>query len=79
MPLMKLESSRSGGAAAWMSGTLTSSSRRIAAISLRARWAPRQKCGPAAPKPTCGLGERLMSKRAGSSKTASSLLAGGRR
>jgi hypothetical protein len=58
-----------------MAGTLVSSSRRIAMISRRARWAPRQKCGPAAPKPTCGLGDRVMSNRSGSAKTCSSRLA----
>ena len=39
-----------------MSGSRVSSSRSITSISRRARWAPRQKCGPAAPKPRCGLG-----------------------
>ena len=28
----------------------------MTSISRRARWAPRQKCGPAAPKPKWGLG-----------------------
>src|SRR5215469_3664160 len=73
MPLMKLDSSRSGSPAARMVGTRVISSRSITLISRRARWAPRQKWGPAAPKPTCGLGERVMSKRAGSVNTVSSL------
>jgi hypothetical protein len=75
MPLMKLESRRSGSAAARMPGTRCSSSRSIAVISRRARCAPRQKCGPAPPKPTCGFGDRVMSKRPPSSKTDSSRLA----
>jgi len=41
MPLMKLDSRRSGSPAA-MSGTRVSSSRSITRISRRARWAPRQ-------------------------------------
>ncbi len=44
-------------------------------ISSRARFAPRQKCGPPAPKAMCGFGERVMSKVWGSSKTVSSRLA----
>ena len=39
-------------------------------ISGRARWAPRQKCGPAPPKARWSFGVRPTSKRDGSSKTA---------
>jgi hypothetical protein len=75
MPLMKFDSSRSGSPAVWMPGTSLNSSLNITVISRRARWAPRQKCGPGPPKPTCGLGDRVMSNRSGASNTASSRLA----
>ena len=39
-------------------------------ISRRARLAPRQKCGPPAPKPTCSFGVRVTSKRYGSANCA---------
>jgi HAD superfamily hydrolase (TIGR01509 family) len=74
MPLTKLDSSRSGSPAV-MSGTRVSSSRSMTVSSRRARCAPRQKCGPAAPKPTCGFGARVMSNRSGSANTASSRFA----
>ena len=44
-------------------------------ISMRARFAPRQKWGPPPPKAMWGLGFRPMSKVSGSSKTSSSRLA----
>ena len=44
-------------------------------ISMRARLAPRQKCGPPPPNAMCGLGSRPTSKVSGSSKTLSSRLA----
>jgi hypothetical protein len=62
MPLMKLDSSRSGSPAALMSGDPDQQPRSMALISRRARYAPRQKSGPADPKPTCGLGDRVMPK-----------------
>ena len=49
-PDTKFEASHSDGPAASMSGSRVRTSRRIASISTRARWAPRQKCGPPPPK-----------------------------
>ncbi|SKV28782.1 Uncharacterised protein [Mycobacteroides abscessus subsp. abscessus] len=42
---------------------------------MRARFAPTQWCSPFPPKPTCGLGSRMISKVNGFSKTSSSKLA----
>lgn len=80
MPLMKLDSSRSGAPAAWMSGTLASSSIRIAELSLRARCAPGRKCGPAAPKTlaACGSRANLVLTRCGRSPPVSGRLVSGR-
>jgi len=44
-------------------------------ISMRARLAPRQKCGPPPPKAMWLFGERVMSKLFGSSNASSSRLA----
>ena len=41
-----------------MSGMRRNSSRNITVISRRARWAPRQKCGPGPPKPRWSFGVR---------------------
>ena len=58
------------------SGTRRRSSSNITVISRRARLAPRQKCGPPAPKPTCaGVIGRVMSNRYGSGNIRSSRLA----
>ena len=53
------------------------SSRRsnITMISMRARFAPRQKCGPPPPKAMWLLGDRVTSKVSGLSKADSSRLA----
>ena len=56
IPLMNGERRRSGSPTATISGRRSKSSRNITPISWRARWAPRQKWGPAAPNPMCGLG-----------------------
>ncbi len=74
MPLMKDDARRSGSPVIRRSGRRVNSSRNMIVISRRARLAPRQKCGPGPPKPTCSLGERRRSKRKGSSKTSSSRL-----
>src|SRR5206468_3156763 len=67
MPLMNPERSRDGSPDASMSGMRRKSSRYMTVISRRAKWAPRQKCGPGPPNPTCALGSRRTSKRNGSS------------
>ena len=48
-----------------MSGMRSSRCSNITRISMRARLAPRQKCGPPAPKAMWGLGLRVMSKVCG--------------
>ena len=49
IPWMNGDRSMSGSPTAWRSGTCSNSSRNASVISLRARLAPRQKCGPPAP------------------------------
>ena len=72
---MKFDCSRAGSPTARMSGIRLNSSWNITVISRRARWAPRQKCGPGPPKPRWSFGVRPRSKRNGSSNTAASRLA----
>ncbi len=45
------------GSPAWISGTCRLP--KMARSCARATWAPRQKCTPPPPNPTCGLGLRL--------------------
>src|SRR5690348_7457786 len=61
-PLTKLDRSRRGSLTGAMSGSRSRRMSSSTAISSRARWVPRQKCGPPPPKPMCGLGSRPMSK-----------------
>ena len=75
MPWMNDENRKSGSEVVRMSGSQVNSSSNITPISRRARLAPRQKCGPPAPKPTCSFGVRRTSKVNGSSKMRSSRLA----
>src|SRR3954454_330045 len=75
MPLTNDERSRSGSPATSRSGNSSKSFWNVTAISRLARWAPRQKCGPWPPKPTCGFGSRARSNTWGSGKTAGSRLA----
>jgi hypothetical protein len=58
-----------------MSGMRSSRRSNITMISMRARLAPRQKCGPPPPKAMWLLGERVMSKVSGLVNTFSSRLA----
>src|SRR3954454_24930101 len=74
-PLMNDALSRSGSPETSRSGSLSNSVRKATPISRRARWAPRQKCGPWPPKPTCGFGSRARSKTCGSGNTSGSRLA----
>src|SRR5439155_10036961 len=75
MPWMNADWSMSGAPFTWMSGRRCSSSSNITLISRRARFAPRQKWGPPAPKPTWSFGVRVTSKREGSGQNASSRFA----
>ena len=77
MPWMKFDRSLAGGSAAVMSGMRRVNSSNNALISSRARFDPRQKCGPRPPKPRCGLGSRPTSKSNGRSNTSSSRFADG--
>ena len=65
-PVMKFDASGSGLPAGARSGRRVSSSRSITAISMRATWRPRQRCGPPPPNAMCGFGSRPTSKRSGS-------------
>src|SRR5439155_72776 len=75
MPWMKADCSMSGRPVTCMSGSRCRSSSNITRISRRARFAPRQKCGPPAPKPTWSFGVRVTSKRYASLQNASSRFA----
>ena len=70
MPPMKFERSRSGSPSDSRTGTRAASSSNSSLISRRASWAPRQKCGPAAPEGDVRVGvagdvepERLVEHR----------------
>ena len=58
-----------------MSGSRPRISSNITRISIFARLAPRQKCGPRPPNARCSFGVRPTSKDWGSSKTSSSRFA----
>ena len=62
---MKFEATRTGSPISRAGATATRC-RSISAVSSRARWAPRQKCGPTPPNATCGFGSRCRSRRWGS-------------
>src|SRR5437763_1597199 len=66
---------RSGLSMALTLGARAVNSSKSTRISIRARLAPRQKCGPPPPKAMCSFGERRMSKANGSTKCSSSRLA----
>src|SRR5580692_3144855 len=74
-PLMKLDRSRCTSPSRRMSGMRSRSRSNITMISMRARFAPRQKCGPPPPKAMWLFGERVMSNVSGFSNAASSRLA----
>src|SRR5438552_3802893 len=58
MPLMKCERRRSTGPATCMSGRRRRISSYMIRISMRAKLAPRQKCGPPEPKLTWAFAVR---------------------
>ena len=63
MPWMNDDCNRAGSAVAVTSGIWRRNSSKATLISRRARLAPRQKCAPPPPNPTCGLGLRRTSNR----------------
>ena len=62
MPLMKFDADPGRRRRRSGRGRARAGERSISAISSRARWAPRQKCGPM-PNATCGFGSRRRSRR----------------